>query len=153
MRTHEDVVRLKRLADMPALGWISGDDHMHGNYRAVRQWTTPADDLLVVQAEDLHVANMMVSNSDGDFLHDERYFSGKGPDAVSTRGVQAVLERGDAESVDVRPSPLFRFAGVGPAGLFRISRNTECRRLALESGLGEQCQTAGRDRDVCASRV
>ncbi len=81
----EVVVRLKRVADMPALGWISGDDHIHGNYRGQKQWTTPKDDLLVIQAEDLHLANMVVSNSDGAFLHDERYFSGKGADDVSTQ--------------------------------------------------------------------
>jgi hypothetical protein len=80
----ETLVRLERLADMPALGWISGDDHIHGNYRSRSQWTTPKDDLLVVQAEDLHVANMVVSNSDGAFLHDEGYFSGKGADDAST---------------------------------------------------------------------
>jgi hypothetical protein len=68
---------------MPALGWISGDDHIHGNYRDL-QWTTPADDLLVVEAEDLHVANMMAANSDGAFIHDGQYFSGKGVNNVST---------------------------------------------------------------------
>jgi len=41
------------------------------------------DDLLAVRAEDLNVLNMMVANSVGDTIHDERFFEGK-PNAVSS---------------------------------------------------------------------
>ena len=77
-------VRLQWLRDMNTAGWYSGDDHIHGNYTG-EQWSTPADDLLAVRAEGLNVANMMVSNSTGGAIHDERYFEGK-PNAVSSTG-------------------------------------------------------------------
>jgi TolB protein len=74
-------VRLKWLRNMNAIGWYSGDDHIHGNYTG-EQWTTPPDDLLAVRAEGLNIGNMMVSNSVGDTIHDERFFEGK-PNALS----------------------------------------------------------------------
>ncbi len=80
-RTTTIDVRLRHLAGMNALGWYSGDDHIHGNYTG-KQSVTPADDLLVINAEDLNVGNLMVSNSTGDQIHDERYFEGR-PNALS----------------------------------------------------------------------
>jgi hypothetical protein len=76
-------IRLERLENMRALGWYPGDEHIHGNYRG-RQFITPAEDLLAVRAEDLQVANMMVANSDGAFVHDEKYFAGGRAHEVST---------------------------------------------------------------------
>lgn len=72
------------LRDMHRGGWYSGDDHIHGNNTG-NQWSTPADDLLAVRAEGLDVGNMMVSNSTGNTIHDERYFTGA-PSTASTRG-------------------------------------------------------------------
>jgi len=74
-------VRLVWLRNMNASGWYSGDDHIHGNYTG-DQWTTPPDDLLAVRAEGLNVGNMMVSNSVGGTIHDERFFEGK-PNTLS----------------------------------------------------------------------
>lgn len=76
-------VRLKWLRDMNASGWYSGDDHIHGNYIG-EQWTTPADDFLVVRAEGLNFGNMLVSNSVGATIHDERFFEGHA-NALSNR--------------------------------------------------------------------
>jgi len=76
-------VRLSRLENMNAKGWYSGDEHIHGNYRG-DQSITPEDNLLMVQAEDLNVANLMVANSDGAQIHDEQHFEGK-PHSLSTR--------------------------------------------------------------------
>lgn len=61
---------------MSARGWYSGDEHIHGNYRG-DQFITPADNLLMIRAEDLNVGNMMVSNSGGAQIHDEPHFEGK----------------------------------------------------------------------------
>ena len=75
-------VRLGWLRNMNASGWYSGDDHIHGNYVG-EQWTTPPDDLLAVRAEGLNIGNMLVSNSVGGTIHDERFFEGK-PNALSS---------------------------------------------------------------------
>jgi hypothetical protein len=45
---------------------------------------TPEDVRLQTLAEDLNNANMMVANSGGSFIHDERYFEGK-PSSLSSR--------------------------------------------------------------------
>jgi hypothetical protein len=75
-------LHLRRLTNMNARGWYSGDEHIHGNYLG-EQFITPRDDLMVLRAEDLNVGNMMVSNSSGEQIHDEQYFEGK-PNALST---------------------------------------------------------------------
>jgi hypothetical protein len=75
-------VRLEWLRDLARDGWFSGDDHIHGNYTG-EQWSTPYNARLVASAEGLHVGNMMVSNSTGGTIHDERYFEGK-PNVLST---------------------------------------------------------------------
>jgi len=76
-------VSLCWLDNVNASGWYGGDDHIHGNYTG-EQWSTPADDLLAVRAEGLNVGNLLVSNSTGGTIHDERNFAGK-RDAISTR--------------------------------------------------------------------
>ena len=43
----------------------------------------PQDVALIAQGEDLHVINLMVSNSDGGIIHDEQWFQG-GPHPLST---------------------------------------------------------------------
>ncbi|MFN0171163.1 MAG: CehA/McbA family metallohydrolase [Bryobacteraceae bacterium] len=75
--------RLEYLENMNARGWYSGDEHIHGNYRG-EQITRPEDNFLVIRGEDLNVANLMVSNSDGGFVHDESYFTAA-PHPLSTR--------------------------------------------------------------------
>ena len=69
--------------NLNAAGWYSGDEHIHGNYRG-EQITRPEDNFLVMRGEDLNVANLMVSNSDGGFVHDESYFTAA-PHPLSTR--------------------------------------------------------------------
>jgi hypothetical protein len=75
-------LKLEWLRDMNAEGWYGGDDHIHGNYTG-EQWSTPVTDQLVVAAEGLNVANLLVSNSSGDVIHDEQFFEGK-VNALST---------------------------------------------------------------------
>jgi hypothetical protein len=69
-------MQLKWLRNMNASGWYSGDDHIHGNYIG-EQWTTPADDFLTIRSEGLNIGNMLVSNSVGGTIHDERFFEGQ----------------------------------------------------------------------------
>ena len=77
-------VHLKRLEDTNASGWYSGDEHIHGNYRG-DQIIKPEDNSLVIRGEDLSVGNLMVSNSDGAYIHDETYFVGRKPHTLSDR--------------------------------------------------------------------
>jgi hypothetical protein len=74
-KTTRAALRLTRLEDVNAQGWYSGDEHIHGNYRGY-QTTDPAGNFLEIRAEDLNVANLVVSNSDGTYVHDEQYFDG-----------------------------------------------------------------------------
>ncbi len=71
-------LRLKRWEHMAAKGWYSSDAHIHANYTAVHhQVIRPEDVRRQALAEDLNMANMMVANSGGSFLHDLEHFEGK----------------------------------------------------------------------------
>jgi hypothetical protein len=81
----EVTLPLKRWQNMARAGWYSSDAHIHANYTAVdHQVITPEDVRLQALAEDLNNANMMVANSGGSFIHDERYFEGK-PNRLGSR--------------------------------------------------------------------
>lgn len=76
-------LQLRRWENMAKKGWYSSDAHIHANYTAPHhQVITPQDVRLQTLAEDLNNANMMVANSSGSFIHDEKYFSG-GPHSLS----------------------------------------------------------------------
>lgn len=61
-RTTVETITLKRVVDMPARGWFSGDVHMHPNHREGGLYMTPEDCQLVAAGEDIRVANLMISN-------------------------------------------------------------------------------------------
>lgn len=67
---------LERLADLPALGWYSGDNHMHMNYGGLFE-ATPRTLMLEADSEDLHVINDLVANYSGVRVLDLKYFEGK----------------------------------------------------------------------------
>jgi hypothetical protein len=76
-------VRLERSAHLKAEGWYSGDVHVHANLFA-QTLITPRDILLVAQAEDLNVVNLLPCNDPRTTtITDRQYFTGR-PDAVST---------------------------------------------------------------------
>jgi len=52
-------LRLERLADLPALGWYSGDTHIHDLHQG-RFGLTHEDFFLQTESEDLHVANALI---------------------------------------------------------------------------------------------
>ena len=72
-----------RWTDMRAKGWYSGENHIHANYGYGQWYNTPRSILDMCEAEDLHVANLVVANSDGDAIFDREFFHG-GPDPLST---------------------------------------------------------------------
>jgi hypothetical protein len=61
-RTTVETITLKRIIDMPAQGWFSGDVHMHPNHREGGLYMTPEDCQLVAAGEDIRVANLLISN-------------------------------------------------------------------------------------------
>ena len=74
--THKLELTLERLIDPPALGWYSGDNHIHMNYGGLFE-ATPQTIMLEAEAEDLHVINDLVANQAGVRIHDLKYFEGK----------------------------------------------------------------------------
>jgi hypothetical protein len=53
------VVRLSRVVDMAALGWFSGDSHVHIHHDGTTYLLSPADMHMIAQAEGLNVANCL----------------------------------------------------------------------------------------------
>lgn len=75
------VVRISRITNLPAVGWYSGDLHVHMNYGGWYR-NTPAHLAFQARAEDLHVVEDLIVNKEGR-IPDVELFSGK-PDRVST---------------------------------------------------------------------
>jgi TolB protein len=75
------VVRLRRIANLPATGWYSGDLHVHMNYGGWYR-NTPALLGFQARAEDVHVVEDLIVNKEGR-VPDVELFTGK-PDPVSS---------------------------------------------------------------------
>jgi TolB protein len=73
---------MERWADWTERQWRSGENHFHANYNGV-YYQRPQDSLRWLQAEDLNVANMIVANNEGAFIHDKEFFRGA-TDPLST---------------------------------------------------------------------
>jgi PKD domain-containing protein/peptidase M23-like protein len=80
--TRELTLALDRWTDMPKLGWFSGENHIHANYGYGAWHNDPRSIRDQCEGEDLHVANVVVANSDGDGVFDRQYFLGR-PDPLS----------------------------------------------------------------------
>jgi hypothetical protein len=72
----------ERWTDQRALGWYSGESHIHANYGFGHWYNSPRTMLMQCGGEDLNVANFMVANSNGDGVFDREYFRGR-PDPLS----------------------------------------------------------------------
>ena len=80
-------VTLDRLADLPALGWWSGDLHVHMNYGGSYR-NTPAHLVFQARAEDLHIVENLIVNKE-QRIPDIAYFRpGGGRDPASTPAYQ-----------------------------------------------------------------
>lgn len=84
---------LKRWTDMPALGWHSGDVHMHPNHVEGGVYMTLEDCRLYAEAEDIRVANLLISSTDSAHVFDTEYFRGGKPDPLSTKNTMLVLQQ------------------------------------------------------------
>jgi len=76
------VFTLRRLVDLPAKGWFSGDVHVHMNYGG-HYVVTPPDLAFQARAEDVHVIENLIVNKE-DRFPDIAWFTGK-LDAASDR--------------------------------------------------------------------
>jgi len=75
--------QLRRIANMSAAGWWSGDNHVHGNYGGMLG-IAPEHLALMQRAEDLNVVHNLICNRDNR-IFDLHRFEGK-PNAVSGPG-------------------------------------------------------------------
>ena len=73
---------MRRLVNLPASGWYSGDLHVHMNYGGTYR-TVPAQLAFMARAEDLHVIEELIVNKE-QRVPDISYFGGGAPDPVST---------------------------------------------------------------------
>jgi len=78
---HAERLLMRRLMDLPARGWWSGDLHVHMNYGGAYR-ADPARLRSQAEAEDLHVVENLIVNKE-QRIPDVSYFRG-GPDPVST---------------------------------------------------------------------
>lgn len=80
--TREVTLALDRWTNLPERGWFSGENHIHANYGYGAWHNDPVTIRDQCEGEDLHVANVVVANSDGDGVFDRQYFLGS-PDPLS----------------------------------------------------------------------
>jgi TolB protein len=81
--TREVEVAMDRWVNMPESGWFSGENHIHANYGYGAWHNDPVTIHEQCEGENLHVANVVVANSDGDGVFDRQYFLGR-PDPLSS---------------------------------------------------------------------
>ncbi|HUS06181.1 MAG TPA: CehA/McbA family metallohydrolase [Bryobacteraceae bacterium] len=82
MAEGEVTLTLRRRIRWQGQGWWSGEDHIHANY-AGPYYLRPEDALLMAEAEDLNVSNLLVANAEGARAYDREFFEGK-PNLLST---------------------------------------------------------------------
>ena len=81
--TRELTVAMERWINMPEKGWFGGENHVHANYGYGAWHNDSATIRDQCEGENLHVANIVVANSDGDGVFDRQYFLGR-PDPLSS---------------------------------------------------------------------
>ena len=84
-QTTSVILTLRRLMDLPSMGWYSGDVHMHPNHVPGGLYVTMEDSRVLAEGEDIKVGNLLIS-SVGSFAHvfDTEFFNHGRPDPVST---------------------------------------------------------------------
>ncbi len=80
-QTAEVTIQMERWTNWNQRGWYTGENHFHANYNG-SYYQRPRDSLAWLEAEDLNTANMIVANSEGQFVHDKEFFRGA-PDPLA----------------------------------------------------------------------
>ena len=75
-QTAELTIQMQRWTNWYQRGWYTGENHFHANYNG-SYYQKPNQSLGWLEAEDLNASNMIVANSEGAFIHDKEYFTGK----------------------------------------------------------------------------
>jgi dipeptidyl aminopeptidase/acylaminoacyl peptidase len=89
--TTEVVLRLRRIVNMAGRGWYSGSTHVHMNYGGNLLNTFP-NLIMMSEAEDLNVANVMVANKDNRIMDWQYFVKGGGEHPIShNRSVKVVV--------------------------------------------------------------
>ena len=92
-RTTTETITLKRIVDMPAQGWFSGDVHMHPNHREGGLYMTMEDCELLAAGEDIRVANLLISNRQYTTrVFDTEFFRDGEVDPASSRETMMVVQ-------------------------------------------------------------
>ncbi|MGH7613707.1 MAG: hypothetical protein ACREMW_06655, partial [Gemmatimonadales bacterium] len=128
-------VLLDRLADLPALGWWSGDLHVHMNYGGSYR-NTPAHLVFQARAEDLHIVENLIVNKE-QRIPDIAYFRpgggsrpgvDAGASAVPRAGVSHRIlgSYGTAEPPGARPAPRLRRLRQHAAGQHLSAQRRRC---------------------------
>ena len=100
---------MRRLVNLPASGWYSGDLHVHMNYGGTYR-TVPAQLAFMARAEDLHVIEELIVNKE-QRVPDISYFDHGKPDPVSTS--QTLIVHGQE----------FHTSYWGHSGLLGLTKN------------------------------
>jgi TolB protein len=74
---------VKRRLRWQGNGWWSGEDHIHANYVGP-YYLRPDDALVMAEAEDLNVSNLLAANAEGERVYDREFFEGR-PNVLSGR--------------------------------------------------------------------
>lgn len=115
-RTTVETIVLKRLVDMPAKGWYSGDVHMHPNHREGELYMTMEDCQLLAAGEDIRVANLLISNRQYTTrVFDTEFFRDGAVDPASTDASMMVVQEEFRNTSDM----------YGHMPLLRINRLVE----------------------------
>ena len=85
--TREVTLATERWINMPENGWFSGENHIHANYGYGAWHNDPVTIRDQCEGENLHVANVVVANSDGDGVFDRQYFLGRADPLSSSRTI------------------------------------------------------------------
>ena len=85
--TREVTLAMNRWINMPESGWYSGENHIHANYGYGAWHNDPVTIRDQCEGENLHVANVVVANSDGDGVFDRQYFLGRADPLSSSRTI------------------------------------------------------------------
>ncbi len=85
--TREVTLAMDRWINMPMSGSFSGENHIHANYGYGAWHNDPVTIRDQCEGEDLHVANVVVANSDGDGVFDREYFLGRADPLSSPRTI------------------------------------------------------------------
>ncbi len=92
-RTTTETLTLKRMIDMPAQGWLSGDVHMHPNHREGGLYMTMEDCELLAAGEDIRVANLLIGNRQYTTrVFDTEFFRDGEVDPASSRETMMVVQ-------------------------------------------------------------